>query len=380
MDFALSDTHLQARQAARAFAREALLPSAPQMDLQDQFPRELWSQLGHAQLLGAGLPIEYGGQGNDVMCGALIGEQLARVSPAFSLSYGAHLNLCAHNLMRNGTEAQKNKYLPRLISGEWIGALAITEPNVGSDAMGMQCTAKAKQDGFVINGNKMFITNSPIADFLIVYAKTDRSAGKRGISAFLLELPSPGFSVSRQLEKVGMRGSPTGELGFDNVFVPKQNLLGELNMGYKVVMSGLDIERAFLSTINLAIIHQCLELCIEYATMMRHQPPNSLAGRSAALIADLHRWQQSTRFATYRALWLAQQGNRVSKEAALAILTSSEYALTASERTVDLLQMVGFRDDHVAQRLWRDAKLMVIGAGTSEIRRLLIARELLGQR
>ncbi|HBC56030.1 MAG TPA: acyl-CoA dehydrogenase [Gammaproteobacteria bacterium] len=378
MDFALDNMHLAAQQAAEKFALQYLSPLALEMDIADSFPQDIWQKLGAAHLLGAGLPEEFGGQGSDVISAALIGEALAYVSPAFSLSYGAHLNLCAHNLLRNGTEAQKKAYLPKLASGEWIGALAITEPNIGSDAMGMQCVAQQRDDGFIINGNKMFITNSPVADLLIFYAKTDTAAGKRGISAFLLELPAEGFSVSRRLDKVGMRGSPTGELRFDNVFVPRQNLLGKLNQGYKVVMSGLDIERAFLSTINLAVMRHCLEICIDYAALRHKQ--STKPQQYDSLIADIYRWQRSTRLATYRALSLAQQQHRISKEAALAILTSSEKALRAAEQTLDLVQLMGFRSENVAQRLWRDAKLMVIGAGTSEIRRLLIARELLGQR
>lgn len=378
MDFALSSAQLATRQAAKDFALQHLSPLALEMDTEDTFPQQLWPKLGAAKLLGAGIPEEFSGQGNDVLSGALIGEELAYVSPAFSLSYGAHLNLCAHNLLRNGTEDQKKTYLPKLASGEWIGALAITEPNIGSDAMGMQCVAHRQDDGFIVNGNKMFITNSPIADFLIFYAKTDPAAGKHGISAFLLELPAAGFSVSRRLDKVGMRGSPTGELRFDHVFIPQKNLLGTLNQGYKVVMSGLDIERAFLSTINLAVLRHCLEICIDFAVLSNNQ--NEQTDQYSTLIADIYRWQRSTRLATYRALSLAQQGHRISKEAALAILTSSEKALRGAERTLDLVQVMGFRSENVAQRLWRDAKLMVIGAGTSEIRRLLIARELLGQR
>jgi isovaleryl-CoA dehydrogenase len=381
MDLALSEEHQLVFETALAFARQAFGPQAERIDREDAFPPDLWRSLGDRGFLGAGIPEAYGGSGGDYLTGSLIGQALARVSPAISLSYGAHLNLCAHNLLRNGTEAQKQAYLPKLASGEWVGALGITEPDAGSDAMGIKTTARREGDHYVVNGAKMFVTNGPVADFLIFYAKTDPAAGSRGITAFLLPLPAAGVTVSRKLDKLGSRGSPTGELTFQDVRIPVSQVLGVENQGFKVVMSGLDLERAFLSTMAIGVAEACLELSLQYA-QERSQFGQPIANFQLvqAKLADMYTGIYTARLSAYRALWLAQSGKRVSKEAAAAVLRASEVAQKVADEAVQIHGGYGYVHDFPVQRFWRDARLGTLGAGTSEIRRLLIARELLGQR
>jgi isovaleryl-CoA dehydrogenase len=381
MDLTLSEEHQLVFETALAFARQAFGPQAEQIDREDAFPPDVWRLLGDRGFLGAGIPESYGGSGGDYLTGSLVGQALARVSPAISLSYGAHLNLCAHNLLRNGTEAQKQAYLPKLASGEWVGALGITEPDAGSDAMGIKTTARREGDHYVVNGAKMFVTNGPVADFLIFYAKTDPDAGSRGITAFLLPLPAAGVVVSRKLDKLGSRGSPTGELTFQDVRIPESHVLGVENQGFKVVMSGLDLERAFLSTMAIGVAEACLELSIEYA-QERSQFGQPIANFQLvqAKLADMYTGIYTARLSAYRALALAQSGKRVSKEAAAAVLRASEVAQKVADEAVQIHGGYGYVHDFPVQRFWRDARLGTLGAGTSEIRRLLIARELLGQR
>ena len=381
MDLTLSDEHQLVFETALAFAGQAFGGVAEAIDRDDRFPPDLWQRLGERGFLGAGIPEAYGGSGGDYLTGALIGQALARVSPAISLSYGAHVNLCAHNILRNGTEAQKRQYLPKLASGEWVGALGITEPDAGSDAMGIKTTARREGDHYVINGAKMFVTNGPVADFLIFYAKTDPAAGSRGITAFLLPLPAAGLTVSRKLDKLGVRGSPTGELTFQDVRVPIEDVLGVENEGFRVVMSGLDLERAFLSTMAIGLAEACLEQSIRYA-QERSQFGQPIANFQLvqAKLADMYTGIYTARLLSYRALWLAQSGRRVSKEAASAVLRASEMAQKVADEAVQIHGGYGYVHDFPVQRFWRDARLGTLGAGTSEIRRLIIARELLGQR
>jgi isovaleryl-CoA dehydrogenase len=381
VDLTLSEEHQLVFETALAYARQAIGPIAEQMDREDHFPLDVWRELGQRGFLGAGIPEAYGGAGGDYLTGSLIGQALARVSPAMSLSYGAHVNLCAHNLLRNGTEAQKAKYLPKLAAGEWVGALGITEPDAGSDAMGIRTTARREGDHYVINGSKMFVTNGPVADFLIFYAKTDPEAGSRGITAFLLPLPAAGLTVSRKLDKLGVRGSPTGELTFQDVWVPVEDVLGVENEGFRVVMSGLDLERAFLSTMAIGLAEACLELSLKYATE-RTQFAQPIANFQLvqAKLADMYTGLYTARLAAYRAVWLAQSGARVSKEAAAAVLRASEMAQKVADEAVQIHGGYGYVHDFPVQRFWRDARLGTLGAGTSEIRRLIIARELLGKR
>jgi len=377
----LTDEHLALYNSVLIYARQQFGPAVDAFDEQDRIPADVWKRLADQGYLGVGVPEEYGGSGSDYLAAALIGQAIARVSPAIALSYGAHLNLCAHNLLRNGTEEQKKRYLPKLCSGEWIGALGITEPDVGSDAMGIKTTARLEGDHYVIQGSKMFITNAPIGQFLIFYAKTDPAAGSRGITAFMLEVPTEGYTVSRKLDKVGMRGSPTGEIVFNQVKVPVANVLGEVNQGFKVVMSGLDLERAFMAAMTVGITEECLELSLKYAKERTQfgQPIASFQLIQAKL-ADMYTGLNASRLVTYQALHMAQQGKRISKEAAAALLFSAETACKAADEAVQIHGGYGYIKEFPVQRFWRDARLGTIGAGTSEIRRLLIARELLGER
>jgi isovaleryl-CoA dehydrogenase len=377
----LAEEHRIIFDTALAFARKEFGPIADQIDEEDAFPPDIWKKLAAAGYLGIGIPEEYGGSGGDYMTAALVCQALTRVSPAIALSYGAHLNLCAHNLMRNGTEEQKRKYLPRLCSGEWVGCLGITEPNAGSDAMGIECTARRDGDRYLLNGSKMFVTNGPGADFMLLYAKTDPAAGKRGITTFCLELPAPGFSVSRKLDKVGMRGSPTGELAFHDTPVPLENVVGEVNQGFKVVMSGLDLERAFYCFLAVGCSEECLELALAYS-QERQQFGQPIANFQLvqAKLADMYTGVFTSRLAAMEAMRLSMAGKRCSKEAAAALLYTSEVSQKVAYDAMQVFGGYGFMKEYPVQRFWRDGRLGTIGAGTSEIRRLIVARELLGQR
>jgi isovaleryl-CoA dehydrogenase len=312
---------------------------------------------------------------------ALVARAIGRANGGISMSYGAHLNLCAHNILRNGTEAQKRKYLPKLASTEMIGGLGLTEPNAGSDAMGLQTTARPTAGGYLLNGTKVFITNGPIAHLLIIYAKTRPEAGSRGITAFIFETDTPGFRMARKLEKLGMHGSPTGELVFENAFVPDENVLGKVNEGYKVVMSGLDIERAFFAVSMVGGIEAALEISLKYAKE-REQFGQPIANFQLiqAKLADMYTDLEAARLMAHRSLWLAQQGTRVSKEAAAALLFAARAAMRAADQALQIHGGWGYLTDFEVERMWRNAKLGEIGAGTNEIRQLIIARELLGMR
>ena len=377
----LSDEHRLIYESALDFARREFGPIAEAMDAEDRWPEGAWKKLGDAGYLGIAIPEEYGGAGGDYLQAALVCQALTRVSPAIALSYGAHLNLCAHNLLRNGTEEQKRKYLPGLCDGSKVGALGITEPNAGSDAMGIQLTARRDGDRFLLNGAKMFVTNGPDADFMILYTKTDPEAGKRGITAFCLDLPAPGYQVSRKLDKVGMRGSPTGEVVFHDTPVPAANMVGELNQGFKVVMSGLDIERAFYCFLALGVAEECLALALKYS-QEREQfgAPIATFQLIQAKLADMYVAVFTSRLAAHEAIRLAQSGVRCSKEAAAALLYCSEASQQVADQAVQVHGGYGYCKEYAVQRFWRDGRLGTIGAGTSEIRRLIIARELLGLR
>lgn len=377
----LTDDQRMVYDTALDFARREFGPYVEEMDTHDRWPPHAWAKLAEMGYMGIGVPEAYGGSGGDYLTAALVCQAISRVSPAITLSYGAHLNLCVHNLYRNGTEAQKRKWLPKLCDGTWIGCLGITEPNAGSDAMGITTTARREGDHFVLNGSKMFITNGPVANFMIVYAKTDPAAGKRGISAFCVELPAPGFQVSRKLDKVGMRGSATGEVVFQDTPVPAENLIGELNLGYKVVMSGLDLERAFLSFMAVGQIEECLAIALKYA-QEREQFGAPIASFQLiqAKLADMYVALFTSRLAATEALRLAMAGKRSSKEAAAAILYATEAAQRVADEALQIHGGYGYCREYDVQRHWRDARLGTLGAGTSEIRRLIIARELLGLR
>lgn len=381
MDFELSEEHQLAYESALAFAREMIKPHNAEIERSDDFPRWLWQRLAEQGYMGIAIPEEYGGSGGDFLMAALVARGISRVNGAISMSFGAHLNLCAHNILRNGSEEQKRKYLPKLVSTEMIGALGLTEPNAGSDAMGIRTTARQVDGGYLINGSKVFITNGPIADLLVLYTKTRPQAGSRGITAFIFEATTPGYHVARKLQKVGMHGSPTGELVFEDAFVPDENVLGKVDEGYKVVMSGLDIERAFFAVSMIAGIEAALEVSLKYA-QEREQFGQPIANFQLiqAKLADMYTDLEAARHMSHRALWLAQQGKRVSKEAAAALLFTARAASRAANEALQIHGGWGYLTDFEVERMWRDARLGEIGAGTNEIRQLLIARELLGMR
>ena len=381
MDFELPEEHQLAYESAFAFARDEIRPHNEEIERTDDFPRWLWTRLAEQGYTGIAIPEEYGGSGGDFLMAALVARGIGRANGAISMSYGAHLNLCAHNILRNGTEEQKQKYLPKLASTEMIGGLALTEPNAGSDAMGIQLTARQTDGGYLLNGTKVFITNGPIADVLIVYTKTRPEAGSRGITAFIFETKTPGYHVARKIQKLGMHGSPTGELVFEDAFVPEENVLGKVNEGFKVVMSGLDIERAYYAVSAIGGLEAALEISIKYAKE-REQFGQPIAHFQLiqAKIADMYTDLEAARHMAQRALWLAQQGKRVSKEAAAALLFVGRASSRAANEALQIHGGWGYTTDFEVERMWRNARLGEIGAGTNEIRQLLIARELLGMR
>lgn len=381
MDFELSEEHQLAYESAFAFARDEIRPHNAEIERTDDFPAWLWQRLADQGYTGIAIPEEYGGSGGDFMMAALVARGIGRANGAISMSFGAHLNLCGHNILRNGTEAQKQKYLPQIARAETIGALALTEPNAGSDAMGIQMTARKVDGGYLLNGTKVFITNGPIANVMIVYTKTKPEAGSRGITAFIFETATKGYHVARKLQKLGMHGSPTGELVFEDAFVPDENVLGKPDEGYKVVMSGLDIERAYYAVSAVGGIEGALELSIKYAKE-REQFGQPIANFQLvqAKIADMFTDLEAAKHMAHRALWLAQQGKRVSKEAAAALLFVARASSRAANETLQIHGGWGYLTDFEVERLWRDARLGEIGAGTNEIRQLLIACELLGMR
>ena len=381
MDFELPEEYQLAYQSAFDFGQKEIRPHNAEIERTDDFPPWLWKRLADQGYTGIAIPEEYGGSGGDYMMAALVARGIGRANGAISMSYGAHLNLCAHNILRNGTEEQKRKYLPGLASAEMIGALGLTEPNAGSDAMGIRTIARPVDGGYLINGSKVFITNGPIADLIILYTKTRPEAGSRGITAFIFETKTPGFAVARKLQKLGMHGSPTGELVFEDAFVPAENVLGKVDEGYKVVMSGLDIERAFYAVSGIGGLEAALEMSIKYAKE-REQFGQPIANFQLiqAKLADMYTDLEAARHMAHRALWLAQQGKRVSKEAAAALLFVARASSRAANEALQIHGGWGYLTDFEVERLWRNARLGEIGAGTTEIRQLLIARELLGMR
>ncbi len=381
MDFELPEEHQLAYESAYAFAQEEIRPHNVEIERTDEFPPWIWKRLAQQGYTGIAVPEEYGGSGGDFLMAALVARAIGRANGAISMSFGAHLNLCAHNILRNGTEEQKRKYLPGLTSAELIGGLALTEPNAGSDAMGISTTAREVAGGYVLNGTKVFITNGPIANVLVVYAKTNLAAGSRGITAFIFDTSTPGYSVARKLEKLGMHGSPTGELVFEDAFVPYENVLGKVNEGFRVVMSGLDLERAFYAVSMVGGIEAALEISLKYAKE-RYQFGQPIANFQLiqAKLADMYTDLEAARLMAHRCMWLAQQGKRVSKEAAAALLFSARAAMRAADQALQIHGGWGYLTDFEVEKMWRNAKLGEIGAGTNEIRQLLIARELLGMR
>ena len=379
MDFELSPDESALRDAVRGFTRKHLAAVAERMDREEHFPREVFGMAGDLGFLGATVPETYGGSGMGYLAQAVILEELARVSPAFALSVGAHSNLCTDNIARNARDELKQRYLPPLARGEKIGALALTEPESGSDAMSIRTRAERQGDHYVLNGSKLFITNGPVADTLLVYAKTSPEKGSHGISAFIVEKEYPGFSVVRKLDKMGMRGSPTGELALENVRVPVGNLVGKENEGARVVMSGLNIERAVLSAIPVGIMEECLSLSIAYARD-RRQFGESIGSFQLVQekIANMYARTLASRLLLYHALAAVTRDPRSNREASTALTFGSEASTQVALDAIQVFGGNGYMRDYPVERLMRDAKLLEIGAGTSEIRRLVVARELLG--
>lgn len=377
LNFNLGDDYDLLRHTVADFAAQKIAPRAAAIDHDNVFPRDLWPELGALGCLGITAEEAYGGSNMGYLAHVLVMEEISRASASVGLSYGAHSNLCINQLARNGTVAQKQRYLPPLISGEHVGALAMSEANAGSDVVAMQLSATAKDDYFVLNGTKMWITNGPDADTLIVYAKTAKEAGSHGITAFIIEKTFPGFRTAQKLDKLGMRGSNTCELVFDDCCVPKENVLGEVNQGVKILMSGLDYERVVLAAGPIGIMQACLDVVLPY--VKQRQQFNRAIGEFQFIqgkIADMYVTLNASRAYLYTVAKACDRGETTRKDAAGAILYTAENATQMALQAIQCLGGNGYINEYATGRLLRDAKLYEIGAGTSEIRRMLIGREL----
>ena len=376
-DFGLGADADMLRESVRRFAGDRIAPRAEEIDRSNTFPRDLWPELGRIGLLGITVEEEWGGVGLGYLEHCVAMEEISRASASVGLSYGAHSNLCVNQIRRNGSAEQKRRYLPKLISGEHVGALAMSEPGAGSDVVSMRTRADRKGDGFILNGSKMWITNGPLAETLIVYAKTEPGAGARGISAFIIESGFKGFSTAQKLDKLGMRGSDTGELVFQDCEVPAANVLGTVNDGVRVLMSGLDYERVVLAAGPLGIMQACLDLVVPYLHERKQfgEPIGSFQLMQAKL-ADMYVGLNAARAYIYAVARACDQGKTTREDAAGAILFASEKATQMALEAIQCLGGNGYINDFPAGRLLRDAKLYEIGAGTSEIRRTLIGREI----
>ncbi len=377
MNFGLGETIDMLREQVNAFAAKEIAPRAAQIDRDNEFPNDLWKKFGDMGLLGITASEEYGGVDMGYLAHIIAMEEISRASASVGLSYGAHSNLCVNQINRNGTDLQKSTYLPKLISGEHIGALAMSEPNAGSDVVSMKLHAKDNGDHYLLNGNKMWITNGPDANVYVIYAKTDLQAGAKGISAFIVERDFAGFSRQQKLDKLGMRGSNTCELVFQDCPVPKENMLGTLNGGVAVLMSGLDYERLVLSGGPLGIMQAALDISVPYIRD-REQFGQAIGEFQLVQgkIADMYTVLNAAKAYTYLSAQAAQRGQITRKDAAGCILYSAEMATKVALDAIQLLGGNGYVNEFPTGRLLRDAKLYEIGAGTSEIRRMLIGREL----
>ena len=377
-DFALGETADMIRESTRRFAADRIAPLAARIDAEDWFPREeLWTAMGELGLHGMTVEEEWGGLGLGYLEHVIAVEEVSRASASIGLSYGAHSNLCVNQIRRWGTPEQKAKYLPKLISGEHVGSLAMSETGAGSDVVGMKLKAQAVDGGFRLNGTKFWITNATYADTLVVYAKTGE--GSRGITAFLIEKGMAGFSIGQKIDKMGMRGSPTAELVFDDCFVPEGNIMGPLNGGVGVLMSGLDYERVVLAGLQIGIMQACLDTVLPYVRE-RQQFGMAIGGFQLiqAKVADMYVALQSARAYVYAVAQSCDAGRTTRFDAAGAILLASENAFRVAGEAVQALGGAGYTKDWPVERYLRDAKLLDIGAGTNEVRRMLIGRELIG--
>src|SRR5215470_11810923 len=377
LNFDLGETADQLRASVRGFTADEIAPLAGEIDRSNEFPRQLWPKLGDMGLLGITVEEEYGGSGLGYLEHCIAMEEISRGSGSVGLSYGAHSNLCVNQIRRNGTDAQKRAFLPKLISGEHVGALAMSEAGAGSDVVSMKLRADRKGDRYVLNGTKFWITNGPCADVLVVYAKTDPAAGPRGITAFLIEKGFEGFSTAQKLNKMGMRGSDTGELVFEDCEVPEENVLGEIGRGVNVLMSGLDYERAVLAAGPIGIMQACMDVVLPYVHERKQfGEPIGTFQLVQGKIADMYTTMNASRAYVYAVAKACDRGETTREDAAGAILYAAEKATQCALDAIQLLGGNGYINDYPTGRLLRDAKLYEIGAGTSEIRRMLIGREL----
>jgi len=377
LNFELGESIALLRETVRRFAQEEIAPIAGRVDRENQYPRDIWPKLGELGLLGITVDEEYGGTDLGYLAHVIAMEEISRASASIGLSYGAHSNLCVNQLAKHGTQSQKRKYLPDLVSGKHVGALAMSETEAGSDVIGMRLRAEKRDNAYILNGSKMWITNGPEADTLIVYAKTDPTAASRGITAFIVEKGWEGFTTAQKLDKLGMRGSNTCELVFRDCQVPEENVLGRVNGGARVLMSGLDYERLVLSGGPLGIMAACLDVVVPY--VHERKQFGKAIGEFQLMqgkLADMYVAFNACRAYVYAVAQACDRGDPVRKDAAGAILYSAEKATWMAGQAIQALGGNGYINDHSTGRLWRDAKLYEIGAGTSEIRRMLIGREL----
>jgi len=377
LNFDLGETADQLRASVRGFSSDEIAPIADAIDKSNEFPRQLWPKLGALGLHGITVEEEYGGSGLGYLEHCIAMEEISRGSASVGLSYGAHSNLCVNQIRRNGSDAQKRRYLPKLISGEHVGALAMSESGAGSDVVSMTLKAEKKGDRYILNGTKFWITNGPCADVMVIYAKTDPSAGPKGISAFLVEKGFKGFRVAQKLDKLGMRGSDTGELVFEDCEVPAENVLGQVGKGVNVLMSGLDYERSVLAAGPLGIMQAAMDVVIPYVHQRKQfGAPIGSFQLVQGKLADMYTTMNACRAYVYAVAKACDRGETARKDAAGAILYAGEKATQLTLDAIQLLGGNGYINDYPTGRLLRDAKLYEIGAGTSEIRRWLIGREL----